>query len=82
VRDDNLDSRNLALLDMTCRETAESVVASERITIADYENLLHQVSSISKNQQPTCPASAGWCSPMQDRAVAAADQARFTFGIP
>jgi len=52
VRDDDFNPRNLALLDITCREGAEPVVASQRVAIADYENSLHRV-PFPREDQPT-----------------------------
>jgi hypothetical protein len=68
VRDDDFKSRNLALFDIACREAAESVVAAQRVAIADYENLSHWISS-HKSDSLALPASAGLCSPVQARLV-------------
>ena len=42
VRNDDLDSRKLALFKVPRGEAAKSVVATQRIAIADYENLPHR----------------------------------------
>jgi hypothetical protein len=52
VRDDDFNTWNLALLDITCRKAAEAVVAAQRVAIADYENLPHWIPFHREDDSP------------------------------
>jgi hypothetical protein len=52
VRDNDFKPGNLALLDIARRQGAESVVAAQRVAIADYENLLHRIPFRQNNSLP------------------------------
>jgi 3-methyladenine DNA glycosylase Mpg len=52
VRDDDFKPGNLALFDIARRQAAESVVAAQRVAIADHENSPHRIPLRQNNSLP------------------------------